>query len=618
VRADTLSSRIFLALAALLVVLLGAALISGEYLLRRVVGDDIEQRKIMVCDILARPALDVLAQRAERAEFQRRLQDVGSTEQLRLTVITVDGSVVADSDVTGPLVNHLDRPEVQAALATGTGRAERRSTTTGKETVYLARSLVADGRTLGVLRAAVEIDELESLLGSLRTGIVWFGVIALGLGLVCVVLLTRWLARPLVAIESSAARLAAGDLDTRIAAQGPREVRRLADTLNAMSSELRTRLENQRRARTEIETILASMAEGVVAVDANERVLLMNHAAATLLGLPEPVESGAALWEHVRFPDLEVALRDVLAGRGAWSGDAATPRADGRVLGLSVAPVGAEGDGQSLLGAVALLSDVTAIRRLEQVRIDFVANVSHELRTPLAAVIGALETLADAKQDDEVRERFLDIANRNAARLQAIVSDLLDLSSIEAEGDRMALEPVRVDAPLRTAASALVGAAESKGVRLELPPASTTPIQVNGNSQRLEQVFTNLLENAIKYTPRGGRVSARVRAGAREVSVDVEDTGVGIPAQHLPRVFERFYRVDRSRSRDMGGTGLGLAIVKHVLRAHGGQVSVQSEEGRGTTFTVTLPRLPEVARTARPKDGDRATPANGESTPARN
>jgi two-component system phosphate regulon sensor histidine kinase PhoR len=227
-------------------------------------------------------------------------------------------------------------------------------------------------------------------------------------------------------------------------------------------------------------------------------------------------------------------------------------------------------------------------------RIDFVANVSHELRTPLAAVMGALETLATPEQDAQTLTRFLDIGSRNAARLQAIVSDLLDLSSIEAEGDRMPLEPTRVFAPLRAAAAALAGAAETKGVRLEMAPPPAHPVLVNANSQRLEQAFTNLLENAIKYTRTGGRVTARVIELGDEVQVEVADTGIGIPAASLPRVFERFYRVDRSRSREMGGTGLGLAIVKHVVRAHGGQVEVASVEGAGSTFTITLPRLAQT------------------------
>jgi two-component system phosphate regulon sensor histidine kinase PhoR len=488
------------------------------------------------------------------------------------------------------------------------------------------------GKTLGVVRTAAELDEMESAVAALRRTIIGAGVLALALGLLASAFLAQRLARPLETIGRNAAAVASGDLEGRIRADGPREVRELADALGSIMRELRQRVESTRRARSEIETILASMAEGVVAVDAEERVILMNHAASRLLALDAPLAPGALLWEQLRFPELERGLRSALAGEGEWHTDASSPRGDGRMLALSVAPVGREERAESplqpkaltngrerpssngaeeafadeltaeearldapgeLLGAVALLSDVTAIRRLEQMRIDFVANVSHELRTPLSAVMGALETLVDPQQDESTRQRFLDIASRNAARLQAIVADLLDLSAIEAESDRMPLSPTRIHAPLKAAASALSGAAESKGLELVLPSAPDAPVLVNGNSQRLEQVFTNLLENAIKYTPSGGRVSVHVRATPREVVVDVEDTGIGIPSMSLPRVFERFYRVDRSRSREMGGTGLGLAIVKHVMRAHGGTVDVKSEEGRGSTFTITLPRLSE-------------------------
>jgi two-component system phosphate regulon sensor histidine kinase PhoR len=242
-------------------------------------------------------------------------------------------------------------------------------------------------------------------------------------------------------------------------------------------------------------------------------------------------------------------------------------------------------------GAVALLLDVTEVRKLEQMRIDFVANVSHELRTPLTAVLGALETVADAQSDAQTTKRFLELAQRNAVRLQAIVSDLLELSSIESQGSRMSVEPLAIGSPLRSAAAALAGAAESKGVALELEPLAPGLPPVSGNHERLERVFTNLIENAIKYTPAGGHVRARARLAGRALEVEIEDDGIGIPAVHLPRVFERFYRVDRSRSREMGGTGLGLAIVKHVVRAHGGSVEVESEEGRGALFRVRLPVL---------------------------
>jgi two-component system, OmpR family, phosphate regulon sensor histidine kinase PhoR len=602
-RGDSFSRRIFLSLAGLLLLFLVAAAIFGEINLRRVLGNDADLRMARMCDLLEAPAIELLVQHGDKARFAQRLRDLGAAERLRLTVISANGDVVADSEVEGPMANHLERPEMQEAERNVIGRARRRSTSTGKNSAYLAHRLDHEGVHVGYIRATSEETEIEAQVRTLDLRLIAFGVAAAALGLGAIALITRWLAQPLERVERDAARLASGDLRGQVHPEGPLEVRRLAETLNTMSRELSSRLESQRRARTEIETILASMAEGVVAVDGKERVLLMNHAAASMLGLSAPLPTGTALWERIRYPDLERGLRGSLSGRGVWHGDAVSPAHDGRMIGLSVAPIASVpagtspgGEAAPFSGAVALLSDVTAIRRLEQVRIDFVANVSHELRTPLAAVMGALETLGDPTQPADAHARFLDIANRNAARLQAIVSDLLDLSSIEAEGDRMPLEPVRIDAPLRTAASALAGAAESKGVKLDVQPPLDPPVLVNGNLQRLEQVFTNLLENAIKYTPAGGRVTARVRTGARDVFVDVEDTGIGIPTQHLPRVFERFYRVDRSRSRDMGGTGLGLAIVKHVLRAHAGQVSVRSEEGHGTTFTVSLPAPSHTSR----------------------
>jgi two-component system phosphate regulon sensor histidine kinase PhoR len=366
------------------------------------------------------------------------------------------------------------------------------------------------------------------------------------------------------------------------------EIEELEGALEQAAEQARLETERATSARLHTASLLSGMAEGVVAVDLGERVLFMNGSAAGLLGLERELEEGTRLWEALRFPGLERALRAALDGITQEPFDAPSPRPDGRTLSISVHAVRSK---HGFQGAVALLLDVTEVRKLEQMRIDFVANVSHELRTPLAAVLGALETVADAGKDEATTRRFLELAQRNAVRLQAIVSDLLELSSIESQASRMAVEPLGIGSPLRSAAAALAGAAESKGVVLEVEPLAPELPPVAGNHERLERVFTNLIENAIKYTPAGGRVRARARLAGRALEVEIEDDGIGIPAAHLPRVFERFYRVDRSRSREMGGTGLGLAIVKHIVRAHGGNVEVESEEGRGALFRVRLPVL---------------------------
>lgn len=583
-RLDTLSARILGALAAILVLLLAAAAIFGEIKIRAFHKAEIETQLRNAAELLSRPSRDLLVGRADAPSVGAHLADLGKATKLRLTVIRTDGTVLADSEAALPLANHADRPEIQMAAREGEGIATRHSATTGEDTYYLARRLDEGGATVGFVRAAAELVVMERAITTLRENLAAGGLVALLVGLCLSYVLARWIARPLEEMGEGALTVTSGNLEARIPSRGPHEVRLLAGALNSMADKLRQRIRSEQRARGEIETILASMAEGVIALDGRERVLLMNDAAARMLDLDAALDTGETLWQRLRFADLERGLRASLETGEPWHADANSPRDDGRTLSISVAPVRGESS-----GAVALLSDVTEIRRLEQVRRDFVANVSHEMRTPLSAVLGALETLADEGQDEASRKRFLDIAQRNAVRLQAIVADLLDLSTIEARGESMTLEPVRIDEPLRSAAAALSGAAQKKGVELAYPPPSASFPVVQANRQRLEQAFTNLIANAIHYTQAGGQVRARVRATPKEVAVEVEDNGIGIPAASLPRVFERFFRVDRGRSRDTGGTGLGLAIVKHIALAHGGKVEVRSEEGRGSTFTILLP-----------------------------
>lgn len=424
-----------------------------------------------------------------------------------------------------------------------------------------------------------------TLSGSAWVGWIVGGTAALGAA--------RWLSRraaqPLEALEIQARQMRARDFDARVDSGEWQESFEVTQALGDAADQLRATREREANSRAELTSLLGAMAEGVLALDASERVLLMNASAARMLGLREPLATGRQWWLDLRFPELEQALRSVLAGLEVEPFDAKPPLGDGSQLSISINALrGQERTG----GAVVVLTDVTAMRQLEQMRIDFVANVSHELRTPLSIVLGSLETIREPDGDEGSRARFLEIAERNARRLHAIVTDLLDLSTIESQGSTMPMVPTELERTVRASAAALHGAAEAKGVRLLIEDSLRGErLHIRGNAQRLEQVFTNLIENAIKYTPAGGEV--RVRGGARSgfAFVEVSDTGIGIPREHLHRIFERFYRVDRSRSREMGGTGLGLAIVKHVVKAHDGHVEADSTEGQGSTFRVEFPQV---------------------------
>jgi len=431
---------------------------------------------------------------------------------------------------------------------------------------------------------AVSASALVALLsGSLLAG--W--VIGLAISAAVALHGARVASKPLGDLASDAERVRLADYRSTVPSGQFEESFAVTQALSDAGSALNASRFREESSRAELGSLLGAMAEGVLAIDAQERVLMMNASATRMVGLREPLGVGAQWWIELRFPELEQALRRVLAGHEVPPFDARAPLGDGSLLSLAINPLRIEG---GIGGAVIVLSDVTAMRRLEQMRIDFVANVSHELRTPLSIVLGSLETIGDSGTDEESRKRFLEIAERNARRLHAIVTDLLDLSTIESQGDTMPMEPLDLERAVRASAEALRGAAQAKQVRLTLEESlRNSSHTVLGNAQRLDQVFTNLIENAIKYTPAEGEVRVLALQQGEQIVIEVCDSGIGIPREHLHRIFERFYRVDRSRSREMGGTGLGLSIVKHVVKAHGGQVEADSIEGQGSTFRVELP-----------------------------
>jgi len=530
-------------------------------------------------------ATDDLGVLREITERSRRIANV------RVTVIRPDGEVVAESEHALPMPSHRERPEIAAALQSGRGRSRRLSSTVGERFLYLAERLDdPGGEPRGVLRVSLPLASVETSAHELWQTI----VLALLLG-VPVAALVGWLsarriARPLEDMTNAAARMAAGDFGELPHGTRDDEAGRLAEALRKMGIEVGSTLAQSEADRAEVDAILGSMVEGVLAVDRDLSIVRANRSVARCLEQSEAPRPGTPLADVADFAGLSEQASAALAGEPIADADVHLPGPAARVVNVSAAPI--DGPDGQIVGAIVVLRDVTPLRRLERARLDFVANVSHELRTPIAAVLAALETVqslpAEAAED---RERMLESAGRNAARLSAIVHDLLALSRIEAEEEHMERTAQPLLRAVGAALATLAAEAERRGVELVGPGRDARDVVVLGHAGRLEEVWANLVENAVKYTPRGGtvRVETSVDQGAAEACVSIADTGPGIAADALPRIFERFYRVDTSRSRAQGGTGLGLAIVKHIVRAHRGRVEVESELGRGSMFRVILP-----------------------------
>ncbi len=571
-----------------LVAFLAATAVAGAFLGRRLHELTAEER--------IRGDIGLLAP-AVRADLVRKdyaaLADVakaGRSSGVRVTVILLDGEVVAESDHPLPLENHADRPEIREALHAESGESVRRSATLDENLLYVARRLDDDsGRPVGFLRLARPLAVVAAVDAELLRVLLVAGLIGLPVAAGVGWLAARRIARPLEEMTAAATRMAGGDFARLPHAERRDEAGRLAEALREMARGISAMLETSEAGRAELSAILESMTEGVLALDPDERIRHANRSAAECLTLSKTPAPGTPFVEVVRLPEISAIVRAAMKGTGAAEIDVPLPGAAGRVLSVGAAAIrGPDGEPR---GAVLVLRDVTVMRRLERMRLDFVANVSHELRTPLAAMSSAMETVQSLGDEEQAtREQMVEMALRHAKRLGAIVDDLLALSQIESEGDK--LERVRTPLlrAIRQAAAAVAPAAAAAGVTVEAP-RDVDDIDVLGHEGRLEQVWVNLLTNAVKYNRPGGSVKIEVSSDAArgEACVAVRDTGQGIPAAAIERIFERFYRVDKGRSRDQGGTGLGLAIVKHIVRAHRGRIEVESEPGVGSVFRVHLP-----------------------------
>ena len=428
----------------------------------------------------------------------------------------------------------------------------------------------------------------SDVLFDLTPQVIPAGMLLVGLAVAAAYLLARRFTRPLTELEDGARKLAEGDFSKQIHVAGGREFVTLARAFNAMTDRLSASFGEIDHDRQQLRTILSGMVEGVVAIDAHRRVLFANQRAGELLEFDPERVVGWVLWEATRQRSLRQVVEKALAGSGPQRQELEWDGPTEKVLVLYVSRLPG-----SVAGAVLVVHDNTELRRLERLRQDFVANVSHELKTPLANIRSSVETLLDgAVEDPAARGLFLQQIADQAVRQQMLIEDLLSLARIESTENGLQPEAVPVDDAVHACLDRHRTRAEAKGLTLDGVALADTPpaLSVWADEEGLAQLLDNLVDNAIKYTPDGGRITVRWRACGTNVRLEVEDTGIGIPEADLPRIFERFYRVDKARSREMGGTGLGLAIVKHLAQGMKGTVTVTSEVGVGSKFDITLPR----------------------------
>lgn len=567
-----MTKRVFLKLLVLIVVVVGVSTAALDIFVRRNWEASLQSE----INRNLQDKVQMFAARANReagtTSFQQLATEEATAARARATIIDHSGKVLADSEGNpAEMENHAKRPEFVAALSGKLGFDTRLSHTIGVQFRYAAAPA-----TFGAVRLAYPLSSVEQLLHQVRWELVEASGISLLIGFVLALIGAQSVAHRLRKMVAFAQEIAAGNFSARLPESGSDEIAMLAMTLDQTARRLEINFRNLESSRQQLETLLNSMQDAVVAVSPKREVAWFNGAMERLSA--SSISAGTPVIRAVRDPDFLRAVEDVLEQRKPQSVTLFSIL-PGHTFGMTSAPLP---DG----GVVCVLRDNTEIARVERTRRDFIANVSHELRTPLTSLLGYTETLIDESPDSKSRE-FLEIIRRNAQRMSRLTEDLLTLARVESGEDRLQEAPVSALELLRDAQRSLGDVAHSRGLTIEIFESVDLPVLADGDA--IHQVFANLIDNALKYASDSKRLEIGAVERSGEVEFYVRDFGPGISSEHLPRLFERFYRVDKARSREAGGTGLGLAIVKHIVLNHGGRVGVDSELGHGSMFWFRLP-----------------------------
>jgi len=522
-------------------------------------------------------------------DFQASAVKIGATLGLRVTIIAPDGKVLGDTDLTREQLltveNHSDRPEVKDALAKGFGVSKRFSYTINKEMLYMAVPS-GFGINRGVLRLAVPLHDIDLLEGKIRkmVGVSVVAILLFSLGLT--IFVSVFISRPLSEMSLIAQAMAQGDFSKKVFIHSQDEIGDLSQALNAMSENIKDKIESINSEKAKLGSVLSSMFEGVIVTGADEKIILMNPSLRKLFFIDSNPEGKKPL-EVIRNTAVDEMIERVIQGKQQLATEEIIiSMPEEKILKVNGVPIMSN---NRLEGAILVFHDITELRRLEKIRQDFVANVSHELRTPISSIKGYAETLLDGALADKVNAKeFISIIYQDANRLASLINDLLDLSKIESGKLKMSFAALDPDLLITKGIMVMDNQAKAKSITLKTDIPQNLP-KIKADETRLTQVMINLLDNAIKYSSEGAVATVSAKVVDDALQIDISDTGIGISEEDLPRIFERFYRVDKARSRELGGTGLGLSIVKHIVSAHGGQVWVKSEPGYGSIFSFTIP-----------------------------
>ena len=560
--------------------------ILGFYLVHLVSNTQVDNLRSQLeneAKIIAQVSIPLLTDSTKQNTLDELAKTLGKQINARVTIIAQDGVVLGDSESNpATMENHANRPEVIQALATGLGESTRYSATLKEQMLYVAVPIGNQGQASGVARVALPLTAVESSVNRLITTVALSMAITAGLAIIAALVIARIITQPIKQVTKAAQQVASGELGKRVFIQAKDESGKLANAFNEMSVNLKEMVTTISAEKSKLATILSSMVDGLIMTDAEGRIVLANGAAERLFSFDEAKVIGQYLIEVVRDHEIDEILKSCLNTR--------TERTNSLEFGISkrflrvvAVPLMAE----NITGAIIVFQDLSEMRSLQTMRQEFVANVSHELRTPLAGIKAIVETLRDGGiNDKEAAKRFLARVDTEVDRMTQIVAELAELSRIESGRGELKSEEFNLNAVVQEVVSNFHPQSARQEVTLSTELFADLPL-ISADRDRIYQAITNLVHNAIKFTSTGGKITVSTKRLQDSVSLEVSDTGRGISAEDLPRIFERFYKADKARSGQ--GTGLGLAIAKHIVQAHGGKIWVESKEGKGSTFGFSLP-----------------------------